>query len=831
MSSLEALLPPLLEALGRQGSAILQAPTGTGKSTLVPLALLEADWLGSQRILMLEPRRLAARAVAARMATLLHEPLGGKVGFLTRLDSAHSRDTRLLVVTEGILTRLLQEDPALEGTGLVIFDEFHERSLQADLGLALTLDVRRHLRPDLRVLLMSATLAVEPLAGLLGGARIITGGTSLHPVETVYGRRPAMADLPRVVAASVRQALERHDGDVLVFLPGAGEIRRVEKLLTEAGGMPGTDVHPLYGDLSPAAQDSALAPAKPGRRKVILSTSIAETSLTIEGIGVVIDSGWSRRPRFDPGTAMSTLVTVRSSRAATDQRRGRAGRLGPGTCYRLWSEDEHRGLEAQSSPEILDADLCPLALELAAWGSGDAATLSFPDPPPPVLLAQSRELLTRLGALDSGGRITPHGRAMSRLGVHPRLAHMLLRAGEFGAAGLACDMAALLGERDLLRGAAAFDDADLEQRLALLRRDRGDVTGPHADRGALQRIRRQSAVLQRRLGNAKTLERPEDLAGVLLAMAYPDRIGQRRADGRFLLSGGRGAVFRRPQRLSACEFVVVAELDSGEREAQIFLAASISREQLEAHFSDLIESAEDIAWDDQAGAVLARRQIRLGALCLSESRIDSPDPSAIQRALIEGIRRRGPAALRFPAASQSLRERVEFLRQLPAGPAQDWPALDDTHLMDELEQWLGPWLEGVSRLAHLERVDLHAALVNRLGHTLVRQLESLAPTHLEVPSGSRLPIDYADPAGPALAVRLQEVFGMRETPQLAGGRVPLILKLLSPAQRPVQITRDLQGFWARGYEEVRKELKGRYPKHFWPDDPASAPATRRTRPR
>lgn len=831
MSSLQALLPSLLEALGHQGSAILQAPTGTGKSTLAPLALLEAGWLGGQRILMLEPRRLATRAVAARMATLLNEPLGRTVGYRTRLDGASSSATRLLVVTEGILTRLLQDDPALEGTGLIIFDEFHERSLQADLGLALTLDARRHLRPDLRVLLMSATLEVEPLARLLGDARIIAGGASLHPVETVYGRRPPITDLPRAVAASVRQALERHGGDVLVFLPGAGEIRRVEKLLAETGGMPGTDVYPLYGDLSPAAQDCALAPAKPGRRKVILSTSIAETSLTIEGIGVVIDSGLARRPRFDPGTAMSTLVTVRASRAATDQRRGRAGRLGPGTCYRLWSEDEHRGLEAQSPPEILDADLCPLALELAAWGTGDAATLPFPDPPPPVLLAQSRELLRRLGALDPDGRITAHGRAMARLGVHPRLAHMLLRAGEIGAAGLACDLAAMLGERDLLRGAAALDDADLELRLEMLRGSAQGSAGPAADRGALQRIRRQAAHLRHRLGTETDRTPPEGLAGVLLGLAYPDRIGQRRTDGRFLLSGGRGAVFRRPQRLSGSEFVVVAELDSGEREAQIFLAASISREQLGKYFSELVESREDITWDEQAGAVQARRQTRLGALCLAESRIESPDPAAVQRSLLEGIRKRGPTILPFSAASQSLRERVAFLQQLPDGPARDWPALDDVELMAELEQWLGPWLDGVSRLTHLERLDLHAALLARLGHSNVRQLESLAPTHLEVPSGSRLPIDYADPAGPALAVRLQEVFGMLETPRLAGGRVPLILKLLSPAQRPVQVTRDLAGFWARGYEEVRKELKGRYPKHFWPDDPASAPATRRVRPR
>jgi ATP-dependent helicase HrpB len=408
---------------------------------------------------------------------------------------------------------------------------------------------------------------------------------------------------------------------------------------------------------------------------------------------------------------------------------------------------------------------------------------------------------------------------------------MLLRAGAMGATSLACDLAAMLGERDLLRGTQALDDADLELRLTLLRGETRGPTNPALDRGALQRIRRQSAGLRRRLREMPDREPPDGLAGVLLALAYPDRIGQRRADGRFLLSGGRGAVFRRPQRLSNSEFVVAAELDSGEREAQIFLAASISREQLEAHFSNLIESAEDITWDDQAGAVVATRQTRLGALRLAESRIGSPDPAAIQRALLEGIRKRGPTALPFSAASRSLRERVAFLRQLAEGPAQDWPALDDARLMDELEQWLGPWLEGVGRLTHLERIDLHAALMARLGHPAVGQLESLAPTHFEVPSGSRLPIDYADPAAPALAVRLQEVFGMLETPRLAGGRVPLTLKLLSPAQRPVQVTRDLAGFWARGYAEVRKELKGRYPKHFWPDDPASAPATRRIRPR
>lgn len=831
MSSLQALLPPLLQALGHHGSAILQAPTGTGKSTLVPLALLSADWLDTQRIVMLEPRRLAARAVAARMASLQGEPLGQTIGFRTRLEGASSPRTRLLVVTEGILTRMLQDDPALDGTGLVIFDEYHERSLQADLGLALALDARRHLRPDLRLLLMSATLEVESLSRLLGDAPLISGGDALHPVKTVYGRRPNAADLPRAVATRVREALVQHGGDVLVFLPGAGEIRRVERLLTEAGGLPDTDVRPLYGDLAPAAQDAALAPAAPGRRKVILATSIAETSLTIEGVEVVIDSGLARRPRFDPVTAMSTLVTVRASRAATDQRKGRAGRLGPGTCYRLWSEEEHRGLEAQSPPEILDADLCPLALELAAWGAADATTLPFHDPPPPALLAQSRELLTRLGALDDDWRITAHGRAMSRLGIHPRLAHMLLCADALGASDLACNLAAMLGERDILRGNDALEDADLELRLTVLQAGSGEAALPGAERSTLQRIRRQAAGLRRRLASKPDRESPDGFAGILLALAYPDRIGQRRPDGRFLLSGGRGAVFRRPQRLSSCEFVVVAELDSGEREANIFLAAAITREQLEAHFGELMTSVEEILWDDQAAAVLARRQTRLGALRLGESRIESPDPAATRHALLEGIRKRGPAALRFSESSQSLRQRVAFLRQLPDGQAMDWPALDDDRLMQDLEDWLGPWLDGVSRLAHLERVDLHSALVTRLGHSRLALLDSLAPTHLEVPSGSRLPIDYADPAAPALAVRLQEVFGLLETPRLAAGRVPLTLKLLSPAQRPVQVTRDLAGFWVRGYPEVRKELKGRYPRHSWPDDPTTAPATRRAKPR
>ena len=825
------LLPRLVETLGRELAAVLVAPPGAGKSTGAPLALLDAGWLAGRQLLMLEPRRLAARAIATRMAWLLGEPVGRRVGYRTRLDTRVSRETRLTVLTEGVLTRMLQSDPALEGVGLVIFDEFHERSLNADLGLALCLDARANLRDDLRLLVMSATLDAAPVAALLGGAPVLTSEGRAHPVETRHLPRPDARGLAGATARAVRHALDEGAGDILVFLPGAAEIRRVERQLLEAPLPAGAAVHALYGELPAGEQDAALAPAPPGRRKVVLATSIAETSLTIEGVRAVVDAGLSRRSRFDPVTGMSGLVTVRVSRAAADQRRGRAGRLGPGICYRLWPEEETRGLEPATPPEILSADLAPLALDLAAWGIGDPAALKLLDPPPAASLAQARELLAGLGALDGDGRVTAHGRRMAALGVHPRLAHMLLAAGDLGCTALACDLAAILSERDLLRGPGAATDADVGLRVELLHDGGTTPPGSEVDRGARMRAAQQARAWRRELGAKDDRPGRGHMEGVLLALAYPDRIGAARGDGRFLLSGGRGAFFREAQPLSRQPFIVAAELDSGEREARIFLAAALDRADIDRYLADRIATQDVIRWDAAQAAVVARRERRLGAILLEEARLDDPDPARVMPALLQGLRELGLQALPWTDAAWSLRRRAEFLRRHLHRDDASWPALDEVALAAGLEQWLAPWLDGITRRAHLERLDLRAILGAQFSHAQRQELDRHAPTHLTVPSGSRIAIDYSDPDAPFVAVRLQEVFGLTETPRIAGGIVPLTLQLLSPARRPVQVTRDLGSFWARGYAEVRRELKGRYPKHYWPDDPLTATATHRPRPR
>jgi ATP-dependent helicase HrpB len=825
------LLPELVAALGTQHSAVLQAPPGAGKSTGAPLALLDAHWLGDGRILMLEPRRLAARAIAARMSSLIGEPVGSRIGYRTRLETRVSRETRLTVVTEGVLTRMLQSDPALEGTALVIFDEFHERSLNADLGLALCLDARANLREDLRLLVMSATLDAVAVAALLDDAPILSSEGREFPVETRHLARPEVAALPQATARTVQLALEADDGDILVFLPGAGEIRRVLRALEDSILPQGVDLHALYGDLAATAQDAALAPASPGRRKVVLATSIAETSLTIEGVRVVIDAGLARSSRFDPVTGMSGLVTTRVSRAAADQRRGRAGRLGPGVCYRLWPEEATRGLEPSIPAEILAADLAPLALDLAAWGIDDPSTLRFLDPPPGANLAQARDLLTQLGALDQDGRITPHGRRMAGIATHPRLAHMLIAALELDHAGLACDLAAILSERDLLRGPGAAADADVRLRVELLRGSGAAPPGSELDRGARARAQRLARDWRATLRTGPGRQGDVDACGVLLALAYPDRIGAGRGDGRFRLASGRGACFRNVQPLTRQRFIVAAELDTGEREARIFLAAPLARADIEQHLGFLLATDDVIRWDASENAVLARRETRLGAILLDEMRLDGARPEQLLAAMVEGIRSMGLKSLPWTGAANSLRERAEFIRHHLHGENPDWPALDDASLADTLETWLAPWLDGITRRSHLEKLDLHAALAALLGYRRQQDIDRLAPTHLQVPSGSRVPIDYSDTQAPSVSVRLQEMFGLLETPRVAGGRVALTLQLLSPAQRPVQVTRDLESFWARGYPEVRKELKGRYPKHYWPDDPLTATATRRVRPK
>jgi ATP-dependent helicase HrpB len=836
---LEAL-PTLAEALESGRQVVLEAPPGAGKSTVVPLALLEAAWRGDGRIVMLEPRRIAARAVAERMASLLGERCGERVGFRTRLETRVGASTRLEVVTEGILTRQLQHDPALEGVACVIFDEFHERGLQGDLGLALALECQRHLRPELRLVVMSATLDGEALARLMGAARIVRAPGRMFEVETRYVAPPpgtAPLALPQRVAGRIASALESHDGDVLAFLPGAGEIRRVVEDLGQRLPADRCVVLPLYGDLPSAAQDAVLRPDPGGRRKVVVATNLAETSLTIDGVRIVVDSGLERRNRFDPATGMNRLETVRISRASADQRRGRAGRTAPGACYRLWNESQHAALLPQAPAEILEADLAPLALELACWGADDPYSLAWLDPPPAASLAQARELLTRLEALDARGRVTNLGREMAALGVHPRLAHMILRGQSLGLGPLACALAAVLSERDPLRAANGPADPDLRSRIDALR-GRGLPPGTTADRGALARIGRVLEQLERRIGRrtpssgASGTAPPEECeaVGLLVAFAYPDRIGRARGDGggRYVLSGGRGAALPGPSALARTEYLAVAALDAGEREGRIQLAAPLSLPLLMQHFGGLVEETTRVEWDPRAEAVAARRLRRLGQLVLE----DEPLRQAGTRttaAMLDGVRALGLRCLPWTPALEQWRTRVAFARATDPQGVTAWPDLSDETLLASLESWLAPWLDGVMRREQLGRLDLGGALHALLDWTTQRRLDAYAPTHLAVPSGSRIAIDYSGGV-PKLAVRLQEVFGLAESPRVAEGRVPVTLELLSPARRPVQVTRDLQSFWSRGYHEVRKELKGRYPKHYWPEDPREAVATRRVRP-
>jgi ATP-dependent helicase HrpB len=838
---IEPILPALLAALEASRNAVLQAPPGAGKTTRVPLVLLAAPWLAGRQVIVLEPRRLAARAAARRMATMLGEGVGETVGYRVRLDSRVGPATRIVVVTDGIFTRMIQHDPSLAGVGAVLFDEIHERSLEVDLGLALALEAQGALRDDLRLLAMSATLDGVALARLLGNAPVISSEGRAFPVATRYLGGPAPAQAGRnaiadAAAAAIRRALEDESGDVLAFLPGAREIRRARQRLEDAGLPEEVEIHVLHGDLPAAAQDAAIRPAPPGRRKVVLATTIAETSLTIEGIGVVVDAGYARAPRFDPASGMSRLATVRVSQAASEQRRGRAGRLGPGICYRLWSEAEQRALIPQTRPEILEADLAPLALELACWGAGDAGALAWLDPPPAAALAQARDLLHRLGGLAAGGAITPHGRRMAGFGLHPRLAHMVIRGAELGHGRLACRIAALLEERDILRpepGVGGPRDADLRLRLDLLAHE-GNLAGT-VDRAALRRVLQMAGQWERRVTRevsapASDATAGADTAGLLLALAYPDRIGQRRAggNGQFLLGNGRGAALPAEDALAVADYLVAAELDGDRREARIFLAAPVARADLETVFADSIETTDFVAWDRRAQAVAARRQRRLGALVLDDEALDRPDPEAIRSALLDFIRAEGLPVLPWNKASDSLRARVAFLRRVE-GEAAGWPDLSDAGLLARLADWLGPHLDGMTRRAQLRGLDLAAALEAQLDWAQKRRLDEGAPTHLAVPTGSRLALDYASGESPVLAVRLQEMFGCRATPTVAWGRVPVLLQLLSPAGRPVQVTRDLVSFWADGYRAVRADLRGRYPKHFWPEDPLTAPPTRRTR--
>ncbi|WP_374384618.1 ATP-dependent helicase HrpB [Dongia sp.] len=812
------LLPEIKAALAGGPNLVLEAPPGAGKTTQVPLALLDAPWGNAGKIILLEPRRLAARGAAARLAAHLGESVGETVGYRVRLDRKIGPKTRIECVTTGLFMRQLQGDPELRGVAALLFDEFHERSVDADLALAFALEAQAGLRPDLRLLVMSATLDGAAIARLLPAAKRLTSEGRAFPVTTHHLGDDSSTWIEKQMAAAIRKALQEETGDILAFLPGLAEIRRTER---ELGHVPGAVVLPLHGDLPLPEQERAIRADDAGRRKIVLSTSIAESSLTIAGIRIVIDSGQRRVARFDPATGMTRLVTAKVSLANAEQRRGRAGRLGPGVCYRLWSANSERALAQQPAPEILEIDLAPLALELAAWGVEDPATLALLDPPPPAALMQARELLRELGALDDAHRITAHGRAMAELGLHPRLAHMLITAKGRGRGALACDIAALLSERDLVSGSGR--GADLGERLELLRSGGGD-------RAARARIQQSAKDWRRQLGIAADVDGSRQEAGSIVALAYPDRLAQQRGGkGQYRLASGRGAELAIEDPLSREPYLAVATLDAGQKSARIYLAAPISLGDIETDFADLIETRESVTWNSRDQIVEAKRERRLLALVLEEKPLQKPDPELVRAAMLGGIREMGLDVLPWSAATKTLRARVAFLARTL--PEKDWPDWSDAALLDTLPGWLGPHLDGISRRAHLDRLDLHAALWESLDWQQRQALDQLAPTHLDVPSGSRVPLDYDSGDQPVLAVRLQEMFGALETPRIAGGRAPVLLHLLSPARRPVQVTQDLASFWKNAYKAVKADLKGQYPKHYWPDDPLIAEPTARAKPR
>ncbi|MEO8061222.1 MAG: ATP-dependent helicase HrpB [Pseudomonadota bacterium] len=831
---IDEVLPALRRALNDGRNAVLEAPPGAGKSTVVPIALLDEPWLRGGKIVMLEPRRLATRAVATRMAHTLGETPGETVGFRMRQETRVSRRTRIEVVTEGVFTRMLQSDAALEGVAAVLFDEFHERSLHADTGLAFALDSQENLSPELRLVAMSATLDGASLAKLLGDAPRITASgrmfpVAVHHVGTGLPLLPGGRESPELgVLRAIKRALAEAEGDLLVFLPGAGEIRRVQGMLGDIGA--NVDVTPLYGELAAGDQDAALKPARPGRRKIVLATNIAETSLTIDGVRVVIDAGLERRSLFDPSSGMNRLEVQRISRASAEQRAGRAGRTAPGACYRLWGEGAERSLAAYAPPEICVADLGPLALDLAVWGT-EAGALRWLDAPPAATLASARDLLRRLGALDDTGKVTAHGRAMQEFPAHPRLAHMLLKAGELGAAPLAAELAALLSDRDLLRagGGPRERDSDVRTRLDALRRGGGNV-----DRGALDRVRRSQRTFEQQLSSAgKSRGADADVeAGVLLGLAYPDRIGRRRsgADARYQLSNGRGAVFASAESIAREEFIVAVDLDDRDREARIQLAAPLPKADLLEFFAPQLRRADELVWDERTEAVVARRVIRLDELLVEEKPLNEVRRAASAAAMLDGVRSLGLDALPWDDESRDFLARCEFVRALSRNDLGTWPDSSREALAGDLV-WLEPFLDGITRRSQLNRLPLMDALRARLEYPQQRKLDELAPTHVGLPTGSNARIDYVDDNAPVASMRMQEVFGLAATPRIGGGTVPITFKLLSPGRRPLQVTRDLASFWGNAYVEVRKDMRGRYPRHYWPENPLEAEPTRRVKPR
>ena len=843
---IDAVLPELTGALRAHNAAVVVAPPGAGKTTRVPLVLADEAWAAGKKILVLAPRRLAARAAAARMAATLGEAVGATVGYRVRFAAKVSRATRIEVVTEGVFARLVLDDPALTGVAAVVFDEFHERSLDADLGLALARDVQLGLREDLKLLVMSATLDGARVGRLLDNAPVIESAGRAFPVETRYLGREAQQPLERQVTDAVLRALRADSGSLLVFLPGAAEIRRTEAFVRERITDSEIDVVALYGALDADIQDRAIAPAPPGRRKVVLATSIAETSLTIEGVHVVIDSGLARVPRYEPDVGLTRLETVRVSRASADQRRGRAGRTEPGVCYRLWDEPQTAALEPANQPEILAADLSGFMLDLAFWGVADPAALVFLDQPPAPALSEARSLLRALGAVDHDGRITDEGRRLRRLPLPPRLARMVVDAADLGEAELAAKVAVVLTERGL-----GGNDVDLAHRVDALHRERSQRA-----RDALVVAKRWTRIAEdthspRREGDQREVSRGRGggklSVGSLLALAYPERIAKNRGSGgAFLLANGRGASVDPTSALARAPFIAVAEVTGTAGQGRIVLAAALDANEIEARFSDRIESREEIVFDAASGSLRARRLRRLGAIVLAEQPMPVAPSEETARVLADAVARLGVDRLPWTKSLQQWRDRVGFLRRVDLVAARErevagstsakadgdeWPDLSDAALAATATDWLVPALAGKTALSSLQSDALADALHGLLPWRLSRRLDAEAPTHFSAPSGSVVPIDYAAEEGPKLAIRVQELFGLDRHPTIAAGRIALVVELLSPAQRPVQVTRDLPGFWRGSYGAVKAEMKGRYPRHPWPDDPLTAAPTRRAKPR
>jgi ATP-dependent helicase HrpB len=828
---IDAVLDELAQTLAARNAAVLVAPPGAGKTTRVPLALLDAPWLRDKKIIVLEPRRIAARASAERMAKTLGERAGETVGYRVRFGSRISRKTRIEVVTEGIFSRQILDDPELSGVAAVLFDEFHERSLDADLGLALARDAQLGLREDLRLLVMSATLDGARVARLLGEAPVIASEGRAFAVETRYLRRKVDAPLERQMADAIATALRADPGSVLAFLPGAAEIRRTQNFLAERIHDDAIEIVPLFGALDAAVQDRAIAPAPKGQRKVVLATSIAETSLTIEGVRIVVDSGLARVPRYEPDIGLTRLQTVRASRAAVDQRRGRAGRTEPGICYRLWDEPQTASLAAFTQPEILSADLSSLVLDLAQWGVSDPATMSFLDPLPAPALKEAKSLLHELGALDADGRITAEGKSLRALALPPRLSRMIVDSHRFGAGEQAAGIAAVLTERGL-----GGDSTDLDVRLDQFRRDRAQrATSARelARRWATQVASSDAPATSPSLlggGEGKELRGLDEKisTGVMLAFAFPDRVARNRGNGSFVLANGRGAAVEQTSSLARAPYVAVGELTGTAAAGRILLAAPITQAEIELHFVDQIETADEISFDPGAMALRARRKRTLHAITLSEAPLALTPSGATARILADGLVAIGLDRLPWSKQSKQWRDRVMFLRK---AEGESWPDLSDDTLAARREDWLLPALYDKTSLKDFSAGDLSDALSTLLPWELRARLEREAPTHFEAPTGTMLAIDYEAEQGPTIAVRLQELFGLNAHPSIANGAVPLVLELLSPAQRPVQVTRDLPGFWRGSYAAVRSDLRGRYPRHPWPEDPANALPTRRVKPR